>query len=313
MTGFILALFFQNCDGGFQYDPLTGNLGSLSDEQLNSGPLSAVVLASTGMLMSDSAELDTNTSYELRATGSALSDAIILWSIASTNTAGCTLSATGDQVRRQIRCVLDGAVQVRVEAVWSDGSQTEVFISKTVKAGASPQPTPPPGGTPDPATPDPDRVIFRIRAGTGTNPWNTAASPVVIFKGQTLRLFNDDTVPHRLVTSGSPCASMTSDIAPGGYADCLITTTHSANATDLRDGGGVAAAFFVYALDGEELYQSQSKGACNTCHGFISMSNKKTATFEQIRNAIANREQMKSIVLTDDEVRAIAYRLSKPN
>lgn len=311
-VGFMLALLFQNCDGGFQYDPLTGQLSSLGS--LDSGPLGLKAFTSGGSMMSDTANLVINTSYDLRATGSNLSDAALIWNIGNTNTANCTLTATGDSLRRSIQCASVGSVEVKLEGVWSDGSQTVAVMSRTVaeSAGSGPgaTPTPNPGG--DPTAPDPDRVDFRIRAGTGTGAWNAAASPVVVFVGQTLRIFNDDNIAHRLVTPGQPCASPASDTAPNGYGDCVIGSAHAANATDLHDKNGTSAVFYVYALDGADLYQSQSKGRCASCHGDITRSNKKGASFSQIKNAIATRSQMRDIVLTDAEIQAISYRLSKP-
>ena len=68
---------------------------------------------------------------------------------------------------------------------------------------------PPPGG----------QIEFHISAGTGAGPWNTVDSSVVGIVGQTLRIFNDDAVAHRLHTDGSPFPHPASDIAPGSFAD----------------------------------------------------------------------------------------------
>jgi hypothetical protein len=88
---------------------------------------------------------------------------------------------------------------------------------------AKPAPTPAPTATPAP-TPggDPNVVIFRIKAGTGTSSWNTAAEMVNVKVGQTLRLVNDDTVTHRLHTNGAPCPHG-SNFAPGASFDCKVT------------------------------------------------------------------------------------------
>jgi hypothetical protein len=64
--------------------------------------------------------------------------------------------------------------------------------------------TPAPAPTPAP-TKDPNVVEFHIKPGTGAKGYNTAATAVTVKVGQTLRLFNDDTVVHRLHTSGAPC------------------------------------------------------------------------------------------------------------
>src|SRR5689334_18993767 len=54
------------------------------------------------------------------------------------------------------------------------------------------------GGAPRP--PPGAQIEFHISAGTGAGPWNTADHSVVGIVGQTLRIFNDDAVAHRLHT-----------------------------------------------------------------------------------------------------------------
>jgi predicted CopG family antitoxin len=48
----------------------------------------------------------------------------------------------------------------------------------------------------------PRMVEFHIPAGTGTNPWNTRDQTVNASVGDTLRIVNDDSIPHRLHTNG---------------------------------------------------------------------------------------------------------------
>lgn len=69
---------------------------------------------------------------------------------------------------------------------------------------------------------DPNIVEFRIKAGTAKQPWNTAATMVEVKVGQTLRIFNDDTVTHRLHTGGAPCPHG-ANFAPGASYDCVVT------------------------------------------------------------------------------------------
>jgi hypothetical protein len=65
-------------------------------------------------------------------------------------------------------------------------------------------------------------VEFRIAAGTGARPWNSESETLELKVGQTLRLINDDNVPHRLHTNGAPCRHGTA-FAPGATFDCQLT------------------------------------------------------------------------------------------
>jgi outer membrane biosynthesis protein TonB len=116
----------------------------------------------------------------------------------------------------------------------------------------APAPTPAPTPTPAPQTPpkDPNIVEFRIKAGTGTQPWNTAETMVTVKVGQTLRLINDDTVNHRLHTGGAPCPHGT-NFAPGQSFDCAVTRAIDPAATPGRTYDHIAgedALFFLKAV-----------------------------------------------------------------
>jgi hypothetical protein len=75
---------------------------------------------------------------------------------------------------------------------------------------------------------DPDHgaliVEFRIPRGIGPGAWNTRDQMVRAKVGDTLRLFNDDTVPHRLHTGGSPFPHPGDDIGPGQAGDFVLRT-----------------------------------------------------------------------------------------
>jgi hypothetical protein len=60
---------------------------------------------------------------------------------------------------------------------------------------------------------------FHIRPGTGASAWNTPDETVVVSVGDTLRIVNDDVVPHRLHTSGVPFPHAAQDILPGQSQD----------------------------------------------------------------------------------------------
>jgi hypothetical protein len=75
--------------------------------------------------------------------------------------------------------------------------------------------------SPDPVK-DPNIVEFRIKAGTGSGGWNTQAEMINAKVGQTIRVFNDDTIVHRLHTSNNaPCAHGV-NIPVGGSRDCVV-------------------------------------------------------------------------------------------
>lgn len=65
-------------------------------------------------------------------------------------------------------------------------------------------------------------IVFHIPAGTGTQPWNTPERAIVATVGNTLRIVNDDSVPHRLHTSGIPFPHPSTDILPGQAADFVL-------------------------------------------------------------------------------------------
>jgi negative regulator of replication initiation len=65
-------------------------------------------------------------------------------------------------------------------------------------------------------------IVFHIPAGTGTQPWNTQEHTIVATVGDTLRIVNEDSVPHRLHTSGIPFSHPGADILPGQSADFVL-------------------------------------------------------------------------------------------
>jgi hypothetical protein len=102
-------------------------------------------------------------------------------------------------------------------------------------SAAAPAPSPaaqmaattPPADTPAPSPaaviPQPviDYTKFHIKVGTGKGPWNTAATPIILKVGDVLTIYNDDTVTHRMHTSGAPCPHGV-DVAPGASTTCKI-------------------------------------------------------------------------------------------
>jgi predicted CopG family antitoxin len=95
------------------------------------------------------------------------------------------------------------------------GESASDILRRELKLGEPPSP----GGPTDPT-----RIEFRIPAGTGSGAWNTHEHPVAGTVGQMLRIFNDDTVPHRLHTSGVPFPHAAADILPGQSGDFVLQT-----------------------------------------------------------------------------------------
>ena len=65
-------------------------------------------------------------------------------------------------------------------------------------------------------------VVFTIPAGTGSGPWNTSGNAVTAKVGDTLRIINGDSVPHRLHTDGTPFPHPALDLGPGQLEEYLL-------------------------------------------------------------------------------------------
>ncbi len=86
-----------------------------------------------------------------------------------------------------------------------------------------------------------DRPVFRIKAGTGAGAWNTAATSVNFRVGDTLRIYNDDTIAHQLHTNGAPCPHG-AVIRPGSYGECRAARAYTGKPLYDHNSGG---AFFL--------------------------------------------------------------------
>jgi predicted CopG family antitoxin len=90
-------------------------------------------------------------------------------------------------------------------------------------------------------------IEFHIPAGTGSKPWNTRETMLVGTVGGTLRLVNDDSMPHRLHTSGAPFPHMSADIAAGETRDVTLKSAFEPTATSVLydHNAGPAAEFWL--------------------------------------------------------------------
>ncbi|MES2963672.1 MAG: hypothetical protein V4760_07255 [Bdellovibrionota bacterium] len=314
----MITTSFQNCDGGFVMDKNTGHLSSTSTVGLSTGNTIPATVQTTGPyglktyepgggMVGDAAIIDTAMDYTLMASGQGVTSSILTWSIPTgQNTASCQLGSTGSNYSKVLRCLTAGAVQVRAEAIWSDGTNSVAFINRTVQVGSVN-----PGG----GTGDPNIIEFRIRTGTGTGVWNTVGTPAVAFVGQTLKVINDDTIQHQMHTNGTPCPHQPNPMAPNAFYNCVLAAAHSPTATDLYDHiVGTSASFYLNVIDGAAQYaRPVNNQSCAGCHNAIATTTKRGATFTTIKAAINNNTGGMGIyrnnVMTDDEIRAIAYRL----
>ncbi len=315
LTGFFCALFFQNCDGGFHYDKNAGlsvagfGSGGVGDERF-----SITTFNPSGLVVPEGQSFEGGLEYKVVAAGQAIQTATLLWQFSS-NTGNCILKAGTGPETRFVVCSRSGTVAVQASAIWADGSTTVLASQRTTSELII-----------DACGPSSSvRSVFRIANGTNANPWNSSASPIVVYVGQTLRICNDDAVSHQLHTDGNPCAHQPATMARGQFYDCAITniTGAPANApyTGLYDHiAGTNAAFYVRPYDGVALYADTSNSttgtfACAVCHNaYGPASTRRGRTFAQIKAAIATVPAMavfqNQALLTDDEIRAIAFSLS---
>lgn len=94
-------------------------------------------------------------------------------------------------------------------------------------------------------------VVFRVAAGTGSGPWNSFDDPVRVTVGQTLRIYNDDSVKHTLHAGGAPFGHGKS-IAPGSYRDHVIAAPSDPSPGSPRvyeHSAGKSAPFWIVATN----------------------------------------------------------------
>ena len=296
---------FQNCSTGFNYDPSSGALSSASNDL--TGVFGLKVYSAGGYAMSNSLPFDTGVSYELRATGSNTGSALLAWSIdPASSTASCITSATGNLLIREIKCTTAGVVKIDLAAYWDDG--TVSYVSHTHGVGAA-------VATPTPVQVDENTVLFTIANGTAGSAWNPT-SPILVFVGQNLRVVNNDIVPHRIQTNGSPFPAQTDNITPnGGSKDFAVTSAIAAGNTTTFDGMyGNNARIFIESIDGDAKYASRGGpniDSCTSCHGNVNSSNKRGTSLSSLKQAIAaNRGNMGNITLPEKDLQAIVYALN---
>lgn len=307
IAGVLAVMLFQNCDGGFHYDPISGKLSSVAavGAGVGSSDFKLMTYSAEGLAIAEGQSLQGGVDYKVVATGSRVADSVLSWTL-SENTGNCSLKAGTGPETRFVNCTKSGRVSVNVTAIWPDGTTTVLASARTTSdlttdlCGVS----------------DAKRIVFRIPAGTGVAAWNSAASAVLLFVGQTLRVCNDDTINHQLRTGGQPCAAQGAPMSKGQFYDCAIANTTT---TGLYDQiAGTNAAFYIRTLDGAALYADTSKTSsgqsCASCHGAFAVSAKRGSSFTSIKNAIVGNRGGMGVhmgLTSDDEIRAIAFALNQ--
>lgn len=302
-----LTATFQNCSGGFNYDPNLGKLSSSSTNDLTVN-FGLRLYSAGGFAMADSTAMDAGVAYDIRATGSNTGTALLIWGVDPSSTASCLLSSVGNLLKRELKCTTAGSVTITLQAIWPD--ETMSYASHTHSVGSG-------GVAPTPSGVDDNTVVFRVANGTNGSAWNSLATQILVFVGQKLRVYNDDSVNHRIQTNGNPFAAqaMNDQIAPGAFKDIAVTSAIATNNTTTYDANfGTNARIFIESIDGAAKYNAPGGaniGSCTSCHGNVSASNKRGSTFTGIKLAIqSNRGGMANITMTDKELQAIAYALN---
>jgi hypothetical protein len=221
------------------------------------------------------------------------------WSHTLNDTSQCTIVTTANNVDYTVRCAAGGTLKLSLVIV--DEGKNLGPLTQTVLVNAIGAQT--------------NIVTFDILNGTGDNAWNSMATQVEVYVGQTLRIRNlDATVgakPKRLHTNGKPCPHFDVDIPLNGTADCVISTSYNAvtDGTLYNHNVAPSARFYLLAHDGKALYTAQ----CASCHGAVTNSAKKGSSAAQIAAAIQNVSQMNSRAalkgLTPKQLEAIAFAI----
>lgn len=297
------ALMFQNCAKSFMAEDDangTSDLGSAGNHDTpHINPVTTKLEPNSDMEFTVFAEaLLPSTSYE--------------WSHTLNGTASaCALKNGNKATSYIINCAQAGALVVKVNAL--EGNTPVAVPNYNVTLTAAPAPTPGGGATPTPTPAGNEislQVNFSIPAGTASNPWNTTATVVETFVGQTLRITNNDSVVHQYHTNGKPCGHG-SAMNPGASTNCVVARAYNYTADgSLYDHNlGTKAAFYMVAYDGAALYTQN----CASCHGALASSMKKGARVSQIKNALTSVPQMNSntnlMKLTQRQIEAISFAL----
>lgn len=293
-----LVFSFQNCGSAFE----AAKLDSVSLVELGSGEIPLTITDSKGQPVSEATELIVDEPYKVVIAGVRIpAGSTVTWTASVTPGGGVHVHNGAVITEAELHCEASGIINLSGTIVAPSGTFNVVPMTFSCSEAAD--------GTPPPAVdPTAQVVTFRIPAGTGRTAWNNVASTVRVFVGQTLRIVNDDSVNHRLHTGGAPCGHQPSNSVPGASFDCVVIRPLEASAGRTYDHlYGTGARFFVTSIDGPALYTTN----CQSCHGVRATSEVRGMTATEIRAAILSEPQMTNLNLTNDQLEAIAYSLTR--
>lgn len=291
---------FQNCsENGFK----AADHGSTSSSSTDPGAIQNPLQSDVNIQASVLSKLEAGSPVTFEITSDGFLPTQPQWSHTFKGVAGaCTETNGKTNPTYTINCPAAGALEVHLQGLLGDQARSFPTYLATIAAA--------PAVTPNPSAPEINmKVTFTIPAGTGNKPWNDAATTVETFIGQTLEIKNGDTVTHRLHTNGRPFPHG-NNIAPGASGNYVIAQSYSraANGAVYDHIAGTSAPFSLVAYDGAQLYTQN----CASCHGPLANSERANAKVSMIKNAIANRPEMKIaplMALTTRQIEAISYAL----
>lgn len=249
-------------------------------------------------------------------------------------TTGCMPKSALNLVSFVINCSSPGQLKVIASVTEGADIQNLIYTASLAAPVPMPAPAPPPVPGPGPApapgpapvpapvpvpvpvpvpAPTPGAEIsltvnFEIAAGNGGNSWNSAATMVETFVGQTLKIKNSDSVVHQMHTNGRPCGHGNT-IAPGATGDCVISQTYTRAANGNLYDHNLGGDFYMVAYSGAALYQTN----CQSCHGAMVSSQLLNRKVSEILNARATVGAMVSNAavqgLTRRQIEAISFAL----
>lgn len=295
------AILYQNCGKNFEVVDEGVLTSGTIDQGSAAGPVAGTTPAHEAPHITPvSTKIEANVDIEFSVHSEAvLPSASYQWSHTLNNTPSLCALKNGDKATNYIiNCSQSGALSVSV-TVTEGNTPTALPAYSVVLPGL-------PSNTAEIKL----QVDFTIPAGTASNPWNTMATAVETFIGQTLKITNMDSITHQYHTNARPCGHG-SAMPPGGSTNCVITRAY-----DYRTDGvlydhnlGTRAAFYVVAYDGAALYARN----CASCHGALSMTTKSGAKVSAIKNALVGVPQMASSAnltgLTQRQLEAISFAL----
>lgn len=203
------ALLYQNCGKGFSADLMQESLSlSLSTPDIKHED---VHITST----SSQTNINSDLEFIIQAEKTSLQGLNFQWSHTLNGVLNaCSVKSQDNSSNYIINCPQAGTLAIAAKVI--EGTISTVLPSYGVAVVS-----PPPANEELSLT-----VSFDIPDGTRATPWNTEATVVETFIGQTLKINNKDSVTHQLHTNGRPCGHG-APIAVGSSVNCAIGSAYN--------------------------------------------------------------------------------------